>query len=136
MWDWELGQSLILGFPFQFFLPLRSSQGLISAAVIVHSYLSSPERVLVPDLGSCFSNTQLLGEGRTLGRKRTLETQEKGFSYKYIKKKRENLVPKNMRKLHPNTTASGSKSQTEHMSWERRQECQAVKSSPPPHAGE
>ena len=43
MWDWELRQPPMWGFPFQFFQPLRGFQALISAAVISHKYLPRPE---------------------------------------------------------------------------------------------
>lgn len=80
MWDWELGQSPILGFPFPFFLPLRGSQALISAAVISHKYLSSPGggfSPLSPQLLLKYTASRR-GEGR-LGREKMLETLEKGF---------------------------------------------------------
>lgn len=64
MWGWELGQSPILGFPFQLFLPLRAFQALISAAVISHKYLSCPGGGFGPSSLQLLYNTQLPEEGK------------------------------------------------------------------------
>lgn len=47
-WEWELSQSPILGFPFQFFLSPRGSQDLLSGAIIAHSCLSIPGKGFSP----------------------------------------------------------------------------------------
>lgn len=113
----------------------RGCQALIPAAVTAHSYSSRRGKGFRPGsphmLLKCTASWR--GKGGLAGRE--CWNTGNGFPLKRIMKTRGNLVHENTGKLHPNRTASGPKNQTEHMSWERRQECQAVKSSPPPHAG-
>lgn len=64
-----------------------------------------------------------------------LETEE-GFPLEIHQESERTPCPQeHVRESPTQISTSGPKNQTEHMSWERRQECQAVKSSPSPHAG-
>lgn len=108
MWDWELRQPPMWGFPFQFFQPLRGFQALISAAVISHKYLPRPEGGFSP------SSSQLLlkytasqsGEGG-LGRKRMWET-GKGFLLEICQENEQKPCPQEYMTKSPTQTGSTS----------------------------
>lgn len=108
MWDWELRQPPMWGFPFQFFQPPRGSQALISAAVISHKYLPRPGGGFSP------SSSQLLlkytasqsGEGG-LGRKRMRET-GKGFPLEICQENEQKPCPQEHMTKSPTQTGSTS----------------------------
>lgn len=88
------------------------------AAVIAHSYLSSPGEGFSPDLCAASQTHGLPGGGRKTWQGEKAGNIGKGFPLKYVKKMRGNLVHQNMGKS-THTGVLWPQDQTEHMSWER-----------------